>query len=190
MKALHAHIASVREVCRYILCCFGQVAPNKVYLGIKDRPAEPGMQLNFYGAYTMEKTGEATITEVARNEDVAINQAFWDALNKAHCLTWNVVPWLITLDRDIKISELEVVDTAQASLCQMLSIRFALKKYMALVKEDGCLSLRVLLMLEHGRFLPRLQAFLLHALNCNRSSMPVSAAGTSKGSYLHQQLHS
>lgn len=98
------------------------MAPNKVYLGLKDSPAEPGMQLTFYGAYTMDKSGEATVTEAVRNEDDAINQAFWDALKKAECLTWDVVPWLITLDRDIQISELEVVDSVQASLFEKISI--------------------------------------------------------------------
>ena len=94
------------------------MAPNQVYIGIKDSPVEPGKQVTFYGAYTLDKTGDAIITEAVKNEDEAINQAFWDALKKAECLTWDVIPYLVTLDRDIKISELEVVDSAQVSLCE------------------------------------------------------------------------
>ena len=87
-----------------------------MYVGVKDSDPEPGKQLIFYGAYTMEKTGEATVVEAVKNEDKGITKAFWDALKKAECLTWDVVPWLVTLDRDIHISELEVLDCQQARI--------------------------------------------------------------------------
>ena len=93
----------------------GQVSANQVYVGMKDSAVETGKQLTFYGAYTLDKTGEATVVEAVRNEDEGINHEFWDALKKAQCLTWDVVPWLVTLDKDIKISELEVVDSAQVT---------------------------------------------------------------------------
>lgn len=97
---------------------FLQVAPNKMYICVKDSPEmRPGKQFEFYGAYTMEKTGEGTVVEAVKNEDESINQAFWDALKKAAVLTWEdtVIPWLVTLDRDIQISELEVLDCPQVS---------------------------------------------------------------------------
>ena len=80
---------------------------------MKDTPIEPGKEFTFFGAYSLEKSGTATVVEAVKNEDEGITHAFWDALKKAQCLTWDVVPWLVTLDQDIKISELEVVDISQ-----------------------------------------------------------------------------
>ena len=94
-----------------------------MYVCVKDSPTiKPGKQFTFYGAYTMEKTGEATVVEAVKNEDEAINTAFRDALKKAATLTWEdtVVPWLVTLDRDLEISELEVLDCPQVRFRELL----------------------------------------------------------------------
>ena len=87
-----------------------QVSPNQLYIGSKDREIVPGRQFTFYNAYTMEKTGEAIVTEAVRNEDKEVTDAFWDALKKADLLTWDTVPFFVTLDRDLQISELEMLD--------------------------------------------------------------------------------
>ena len=88
-----------------------QISPNQLYIGSKDSEIVPGRQFTFYNAYTMEKTGEAIVTEAARNEDKEVTDAFWDALKKAGLQTWETVPFFVTLDRDLQISELEMLDS-------------------------------------------------------------------------------
>lgn len=92
------------------------MAPNQVYIGSKDRPIEPGRQYTFYNAHTLEKTGEATVTEAVKTEDQGVTDSFWNCLNKDGCLTCDTVPWLVTLDRDLQISELEVLDSIEVEL--------------------------------------------------------------------------
>jgi len=90
-----------------------QVAPNQVYIARKEGEVTPGMQYTFYGAYTMERTGEAAVVDAVLNEDEGVTHEFWEAMGKAQVLTWDKVPYLVTLDRDIRISELEVLDYKQ-----------------------------------------------------------------------------
>ena len=42
-----------------------------------------------------------------------MTQQFWEALGKAQILTWDCVPYLVTLDRNVCISELEIADSRQ-----------------------------------------------------------------------------
>ena len=76
---------------------------------------EPGKELTFYNAYTLEKSGQAVVVKAVETKDEQITHAFWETLKKANILTWDVVPQFITLDRDVQISELEMVDSKQAS---------------------------------------------------------------------------
>jgi hypothetical protein len=94
-----------------------------VYVARKEGEITPGMQYTFYAAYTMERTGEATVVEAVLNEDEQVNREFWGALENAQVLTWDKVPYLVTLDRDLQISELEVVDYKQ--VCPHCSVDFA-----------------------------------------------------------------
>ena len=82
-------------------------------MGYKDGSLDPGKECTFYGAYTLEKSGEATIVEAVKNEDESITKAFWDALKKAGILTWDTVPFLVTLDQEVQISELDIADSKQ-----------------------------------------------------------------------------
>jgi phosphoribosylaminoimidazole carboxylase (NCAIR synthetase) len=90
-----------------------QVAPNQIYVARKVDAVTPGMELTFYSAYTMDLTGEATVVAAVLNDDEAVTHQLWEALQKAQILTWDVVPYLVTLDRDLQISELEIVDYKQ-----------------------------------------------------------------------------
>lgn len=57
-----------------------------------------------------------------RYEDPAINEEFWAVLKKALVLTWDCVPYAVTLDRPVQISKLELVDCPQASCPAMAAI--------------------------------------------------------------------
>lgn len=91
------------------------MAPNQAYLAVRTSPIEPGKHFTFYNAYTMEKSGEAGIVDSVRNEDEGINQGFWDALKAAQNLTWDIVPHLVTFDRDIDFPELQIADCKEVA---------------------------------------------------------------------------
>lgn len=84
-----------------------------MFVGFANDPPKPGKQLTFYNNYTLEETGSATVTHSKKNEDKAVNQEFWAELKKASVLTWDCIPYLVTLDRDVAISALELVDCPQ-----------------------------------------------------------------------------
>ena len=93
-----------------------QVSPNQVMAALGG--ADIGETLNFYDYATLQQTGSATLTAITPVSDPTV-LAQWAATTAAHNLLNLLSPSLITLDRNISMPGLAIIDSQNQRATRM-----------------------------------------------------------------------